>query len=97
MSADLTLKNSKYTWYLRAFFTLVLSGGEWLVKSFHVAEPASSQKDAEHYPGTLVMEHTSRLRQELLNDSLPGGMMAVHRGWFSFLFYQPQDAGISGI
>lgn len=26
MSADLTLKNSKYTWYLRAFFTLVLSG-----------------------------------------------------------------------
>lgn len=49
MSADLTLKNSKYTWYLRAFFTLVLSGGEWLVKSFHVAEPASSQKDAEHY------------------------------------------------
>ena len=31
MSADLTLKNSKYTWYLRAFFTLVLSGEEWLV------------------------------------------------------------------
>ena len=33
VSADLTLRNSKYTWYLKAFFTLVESGGAWLVKS----------------------------------------------------------------
>mgnify|MGYP000647616150 FL=1 len=108
MSADLTLKNSKYTWYLRAFFTLVLSGGEWLVKSFHVAEPASSQKDAEHYPGTLVMEHTSRLRQELLNDSLPGGMMGgyiedgfpfyfINRRMLEYLGYENETEFVSDI
>jgi len=108
MSADLTLKNSKYTWYLRAFFTLVLSGEEWLVKSFHVAEPASSQKDAEHYPGTLVMEHTSRLRQELLNDSLPGGMMGgyiedgfpfyfINRRMLEYLGYENETEFVSDI
>ena len=108
MSADLTLKNSKYTWYLRAFFTLVLSGEEWLVKSFHVAEPASSQKDAEHYPGTLVMEHTSRLRQELLNNSLPGGMMGgyiedgfpfyfINRRMLEYLGYENETEFVSDI
>ena len=41
----------------------------------HFAEPAGSQRGTEHYPKTLVMENTIRQRQELLNESLPGGMM----------------------
>lgn len=73
-----------------------------------MAEPASSQKDAEHYPGTLVMEHTSRLRQELLNDSLPGGMMGgyiedgfpfyfINRRMLEYLGYENETEFVSDI
>lgn len=41
----------------------------------------------EHYPQTLVMENISRQRQELLNTSLPGGMMGGYiRKGFPFYF-----------
>lgn len=87
ISTELTLRNSRYSWYLRAFFTMVRTEGRWLIRSFHVAEPGGSQREAEHYPQTLVMEHMDRLRQELLNDSLPGGMMGgyIEEG-FPFYF-----------
>ena len=75
LSAEVTLKNTLYTWNLKAFFTLLSEESRWVIKSFHVAEPGTSQREAEHYPQALVMEHSIRQRQELLNDSLPGGMM----------------------
>ena len=40
-----------------------------------MSEPSQNQAGSEHYPQTLVMEHIARQRQELLNDSVPGGMM----------------------
>lgn len=87
MSAGLTLKNTMYTWYLRASFTLVLDEGRWLIKSLHVAEPGNSQKESEHYPQALVMERANRLKQKLLNDSLPGGMMGGYiEDGFPFYF-----------
>ncbi|MBC8569574.1 response regulator [Oscillospiraceae bacterium NSJ-54] len=75
ISSDLTLKNTAYTWRLRAFFTLVREEGDWRIRSFHFAEASSTQRQGEHYPHTLVIENTMRQRQELLNDSIPGGMM----------------------
>ena len=75
LSAEVTLKNSVYTWHVRGFFTMVMEGEGWKLQSFHFAEPAGSQRGTEHYPKTLVMENTIRQRQELLNESLPGGMM----------------------
>lgn len=74
---EVTLKNSVYTWHVRGFFTMVMEGEGWKLQSFHFAEPAGSQRGTEHYPKTLVMENTIRQRQELLNESLPGGMRAV--------------------
>lgn len=76
VSAKLLLKNSMYAWHLRGVFTFVLENGRWLIASFQVAEPSKSQRnEGEHYPQTLVMENLARQRQDLLNNSLPGGMM----------------------
>lgn len=87
LSAEMTLTNTAYTWYLRGFFTLHAQEDDWLIKSFHFAEPSSSQQGEEHYPGTLVMENIARQRQELLNDSLAGGMMGGYMGdGFPFYF-----------
>ncbi|MCJ7856990.1 response regulator [Lachnospiraceae bacterium NSJ-143] len=75
-SAKLILKNTMYSWHLRVFFNLVKEHGDtWLIRSIHIAEPGGSQKGGEHYPQTLVMETISKQRQDLLNDSVPGGMM----------------------
>ncbi|MCD2493393.1 response regulator [Lacrimispora sp. NSJ-141] len=76
ISAKLTLISSLYTWHLHAFFDLVRQdSGDWLIQGLHFAEPGSSQRGKEHYPKTLVMEHIAKQRQELLNDSMAGGMM----------------------
>ncbi|MCD2491591.1 response regulator [Lacrimispora sp. NSJ-141] len=76
LAMELKLKNRLYRWNLRVFFTLCRQmDGRWLIRSFHAAEPGSSQRGQEHYPQTLVMEHIARQRQELLDSSLPGGMM----------------------
>lgn len=43
LSAEMTLKNTQYTWRLRIFCTLVREDGEtWLVRSLHFAEPAAA-------------------------------------------------------
>lgn len=88
----MTLKNTQYTWRLRIFCTLVREDGEtWLVRSLHFAEPGGSQRGKEHYPQTLVVEQIARQRQELLNDSLLGGMMGgyIEEG-FPFYFINRQ-------
>lgn len=75
ISIELTLKNTMYTWRLRGFFILIREDGVWRIFSIHFAEPSRNQSGSEHYPQTLVMENIARQRQELLNDSVPGGMM----------------------
>lgn len=91
ISTEMVLKNSMYAWHLRGFFILVFTQGRWLIQSLHFAEPGSSQKGGEHYPGTLVMENIARQRQELLNDSLAGGMMGGYiEEEFPFYFVNRQ-------
>ncbi len=88
VSAEMSLKNSQYTWYLRVFGNLTQEqDGCWRIRSFHVAEPGISQKSGEHYPQSLVLEFNAKQRQELLNDSLAGGMMGgyIEEG-FPFYF-----------
>lgn len=76
LAVEMTLRNSLYAWHLRGFFTLVRrSGRPFRVRSLHFAEPGHSQRGAEHYPQTMVLESIARQRQELLDASLPGGMM----------------------
>ena len=74
-TVELKLKNSYYTWRLRGFFILEETGGDWRIKSLHVAEPSQNPQGGEHYPQAWVLEHIAQTRQELLNDSLAGGMM----------------------
>ena len=63
----------------------------WEIASLHFAEPGNSQQGDEHYPQTLVIQNTVRQRQELLNDSLPGGMMGGYiEDGFPFYFINRQ-------
>lgn len=74
LAVEITLKNTVYTWRLRGIFTMVLRECRWKISSLYFAEPGASQRGGEHYPRALVMENIARQRQELLNDSLSGGM-----------------------
>ena len=87
LSVGMVLKNTQYRWRLRGFFTLVRQQTSWRLRTLWFSEPGSSQRGGEHYPRALVMEHVARQRQELLNDSLPGGMMGgyIEEG-FPFYF-----------
>ncbi len=73
--AEMRLKNSQYQWNLRAFFILSRVEGRWLIQNFHFSEPSRNQVGGEHYPQTLVLENIARQRQELLDISVPGGMI----------------------
>lgn len=75
ISAGIMLTNTQYSWRLRGFFTLIHIEDVWRLRTLWFAEPGGSQQGNEHYPRVLVMENIARQRQELLNDSLPGGMM----------------------
>lgn len=108
LGAEMLLKNSQYTWHLRGCFILVREQEEWRIKSFHFAEPSSHQRGTEHYPRTLVVETANRQRQELLNDSLPGGMMGgyiedgfpfyfVNRRMLEYLGYECEAEFLSDI
>ena len=91
LSVNMSLKNSTYGWFLRGFFTMVREESGWRIKSLHFAEPGSSQREGEHYPLTLVVESIARQRQELLNESVPGGMMGGYIGeGFPFYFINKQ-------
>ena len=91
LSYQMALKNSVYTWRLRGFFTLVYEQERWLIQSFHFAEPSSIQQKGEHYPKTLVLQSVARQREELLNDSLTGGMMGGYiEDGFPFYFINRQ-------
>ena len=98
LSVGMVLKNTQYRWRLRGFFTLVRRQTSWRLRTLWFSEPSSSQRGEEHYPKTLVMENMARQRQELLNDSLPGGMMGgyIEEG-FPFFLRQQSDAGASGL
>ena len=88
LSVGMNLINSQYRWRLRGFFTLVRDqGNHWRFRTLWFSEPGSSQMGEEHYPHTLVVENIVRQRQELLNASLPGGMMGgyIEKG-FPFYF-----------
>ena len=87
LSVGMFLKNTQYRWQLRGFFTLVQQQRSWKLRTLWFSEPSISQRGGEHYPRTLVMEQLARQRQELLNDSLPGGMMGgyMEKG-FPFYF-----------
>ena len=90
--AEMTLKNKQYRWNLRGFFTLIRDQQmTWKISSLHFAEPGSSQRGQEHYPRTLVMEHIAQQRQELLSDSVAGGMMGGYiEAHFPFYFINRQ-------
>ena len=92
LSAELFLKTSLYSWRLRGFFTLSrMENGEFIIRNLHFAEPGRSQRCEEHYPQTLVMENLARQRQELLNESLAGGMMGGYlEEGFPFYFINRQ-------
>lgn len=91
VSLKMILKNSLYAWHLRGFFTLILENENWFIRNLHFAEPSSSQQSGEHYPRTLVMENVARQRQELLNDSVAGGMMGGYmEDGFPFYFINRQ-------
>lgn len=108
LSSSLTLRNSTYTWHLRGFFTLCRARDGWRICNLHFAEPGRSQRDGEHYPKALVMENVVRQRDELLNDSLPGGMMGgyieenfpyyfVNRRMLDYLGYESEAEFVEDI
>lgn len=108
IATALTLKNSLYIWYLRFFFILIRKNGKWWICSFHASEPSSSQTGKEHYPQTLVMKNIMEQRQELLNDSLAGGMMGgyiepgfpfyfINRRMLDYLGYEREEEFIKDI
>lgn len=87
LSVGMNLKNSQYCWRLRGFITLAGDRGNWRFRTLWFSEPGSSQMGEEHYPQTLVVENIARQRQELLNASLPGGMMGGYiESGFPFYF-----------
>lgn len=87
MSSEMVLRNTMYAWHLRGFYILRRYKDGWRVCNLHFAEPGNSQREGEHYPQTLVMEKAMQQREELLNESLPGGMMGgyIEEG-FPFYF-----------
>ncbi|WP_130862754.1 EAL domain-containing protein [Bacilliculturomica massiliensis] len=108
LAAAITLRNTQYTWHLRGFYVLVEESGQWKICSIHISEPSRNQTGDEHYPKTLLMEHIARERQELLNDSVPGGMMGgyiqegfpfyfINRQMLDYLGYESEDEFVADI
>lgn len=102
ITGELTLKNSMYTWFLRAMFVLERKLQWWQIRAFHISESSSSQRGGEHYPQTLVLENAARQRQELLDNSLPGGILGgyieegfpfyfANRRMLDYLGYESED------
>ena len=87
LAVGMLLKNTQYRWRLRGSFTLVRQEAAWRLRTLWFSEPGSSQRGEEHYPRALVMENVAKQRQQLLNDSLPGGMMGGYiEAGFPFYF-----------
>lgn len=74
LALNLTLTNANYTWDLQGFFTMAQIDSKWLVKSLHLAE-SGNQSGEEFYPQYLAKKTIARQQQELLNNSVSGGMM----------------------
>lgn len=108
LSFDMKLTNSLYSWHLRGFFMLLYEEERWRIRSVHFAEPSVVQQKDEHYPNTLVLENIARQRQEILNDSLAGGMMGgyidegfpfyfINRQMLSYLGYENEEEFVKDI
>ena len=109
VSTAMSLKNTIYTWHLRGFFTLRReAAGNWQICELHFSEPGSSQRPGEHYPQTIVIERIAQQRQQLLSDSLSGGMMGgymgegfpfyfVNRRMLDYLGYETEEDFVSDI
>ena len=65
-----------------------------------------SQRAGEHYAQTLVVKSLAQQRQELFNDSLPGGIMSgylepgfpfyfINRQMLRYLGYESQEAFVA--
>ncbi len=108
IAVKLNLRNTVYFWPLRGFFTLAWEQGSWLIQSLHFSEPSPCQRGTEHYPGALVMENIARQRLELMDDSLPGGMMGgylaegfpfyfINRKMLAYLGYDTEEEFVADI
>lgn len=109
VSVELTMQNTMYTWYLRSTFVIVKNEQEnWQIQSLHISEPGHHQQDGEHYPQALVMKNITQQRQELLSDSLPGGMMGgyieedfpfyfINRQMLHYLGYETEEGFVEDI
>lgn len=109
VSVELTMQNTMYTWYLRSVFIIVKNEqGHWEIRSLHISEPGRHQQDGEHYPQALVMKNITQQRQELLSDSLPGGMMGgyieedfpfyfINRQMLHYLGYETEEEFVKDI
>ena len=112
ISIGITLKNTKYSWRLRAFFTLVRIHEHWRFRTLWFAEPGNSQRGEEHYPRALVMENIARQRQAQaevmhLYNNVPGAVFRVrfdegfsvadaNDGLYEFLGYTREEFGALG-
>lgn len=105
---EFKLRNSMYAWCLRGFFILCQKDGMWKICNLHFAEPGSSQQGREHYPETVVMRNILKQRQELLGDSIAGGMMGgyiepgfpfyfINQRMLNYLGYQSEAEFVADI
>ena len=108
ISMELALKNSMYIWFLRCSLVLEKEQEVWRICNLHVSEPSVSQRKGEHYPHTLVLENAAKQRQELLDNSLPGGIISgyieegypfyfANRRMLDYLGYENQEEFVRNI
>lgn len=85
---NVVLENTLYTWSLFASLNLRRQeDGLWYICGIHVAEPSPNQQKEEHYPNALMAKSIAHKRQELLNNSVSGGMMGGYmEAGFPFYF-----------
>lgn len=98
--------NQWYTWRLRLDYVLSLANGRWLIRHIHAAEPGNNQMGQEHYPQTLVMESISKMRSDLFNSAVAGGMMGgyieenfpfyfINERMLEYLGYESEESFLS--
>ena len=108
VSTEMALKNSAYTWLLRAVVVLRKEKGRWKIGTLHFSEASLNQREGEHYPDTVVLEKAARQRQELLDNALPGGILGgyieegypfyfANRRMLDYLGYESEEEFVQDI
>lgn len=92
LCADVKLESGVFAGYWRTFFSLVQKPSqEWVIKSIHFTALDNTQHTDGYRSRMLAMEHIAKQRQELINESLPGGMMGGYiEPDFPFYFINQQ-------